>query len=263
MTANEQDWVVIFDIKAIEDGVKNGDFKKMGGVPVLDGRNGSQVHPLYADLDQPARLQHGAGRPLHSDQRQAVAHGDRHRRKALPDVFDDKIKPRDVSSAEPELGLGPAAHRVRRQGKRLHHPVPRQPGLQVEIEKAVEAYNGKKVNPILGKIDVHYQPGHNHTSMGETKEADGKWLVSLNKFSKDRFINVGPLKPENEQLIDISGDEMKLVHDGPTFAEPHDCIIVRSDIVNPKSIWRQQRSHVGRGHARRRRTASISTGMPR
>jgi nitrous-oxide reductase len=28
-----------------------------------------------------------------------------------------------------------------------------------------------------------------------------------------------------------------VVHDGPTFAEPHDCIIVRADIVNPRSGW--------------------------
>ncbi len=158
----------------------------------------------------------------------------------LDDLFDDKIQPRDMVVAEPELGLGPLHTAYRRPGQRLHHAVHRQPGRASGTSRRRSGRSqGEKVDPIIQKLDVHYQPGHNHTSMGQTKEADGKWLISLNKFSKDRFLNVGPLKPENDQLIDISGDEMKLVHDGPTFAEPHDATIVHRSKVNPVNVWKR------------------------
>src|SRR5215510_10185646 len=93
MTANEQDWVVIFNLKRIEEAVKKGDYKEMGGVPVIDGRKGSP-YTRYIPVSNNPHGMNTAPDGIHF-----VAAGKLSPTvtvfdvRLLDDLFDDKIKP--------------------------------------------------------------------------------------------------------------------------------------------------------------------------
>ena len=87
---------------------------------------------------------------------------------------------------------------------------------------------------------MHYNIGHIAAAEGDTASPDGKYVVALNKWSVDRFVNVGPLLPQNFQLIDISqpGDKMQLLYDMPVgMAEPHYAQIIKADKLHAWEVY--------------------------
>jgi nitrous-oxide reductase len=108
----------------------------------------------------------------------------------------------------------------------------------VFIETVVAKWSLKDLK-VVQKIDTHFNIGHLVAAEGDTVSPDGKYLIAMNKWSLDRFSPVGPLLPQNFQLIDISGEKMELLYDMPLpLGEPHYAQMVKADKIKPIEVYK-------------------------
>ena len=82
---------------------------------------------------------------------------------------------------------------------------------------------------------VYYSVGHVMIPGGNSQKPFGKYLVSLNKITKDRYLQTGPEVTQSAQLFDITGDKMELLLDFPTIGEPHYAAGIPAEMLEPKS----------------------------
>jgi nitrous-oxide reductase len=83
---------------------------------------------------------------------------------------------------------------------------------------------------LVETIPVHYNIGHLVTAEGDTVAPDGRYMVSLNKWSLDRFPAVGTLHPQNFQLIDLESEPLQILYDAPIgMGEPHYVQMIKAD----------------------------------
>ena len=235
MLAKDTDYLVVFNWDAIKAALSQQKYSVVDEVKMLDGKPGSGL-AIYIPVP---KNPHGVN--VSPDGKYAICSG-----KVSPtatvvsidklaDAFAGKIEPKDCIVGQPEIGLGPLHTTYDGRGNAYTSLFIDSQIVKWNIQKAIDIYQNPKEGEtaVVDRLDVHYQVGHTMASMAETKEADGKFLVSLNKISKDRFLNVGPLKPENDQLVDIFSEKMRILKDESAYIEPHDCIIVRRDIIEP------------------------------
>ncbi len=87
---------------------------------------------------------------------------------------------------------------------------------------------------VLDRAPCYYSVGHLMIPGGDSKKPEGKYLVALNKITKDRYLPTGPELNHSAQLYDISGDKMKLLLDFPTIGEPHYAQAISADRILDK-----------------------------
>ena len=152
-----------------------------------------------------------------------------------PDPFGIPVLDFDaVVEAQVELGLGPLHTQFDNDGHAY---------TSLFLDTAVAKW---KLGPpyhdegweLVETLPVQYNVGHLVSAEGDTVDPDGKWLVSLNKWSVDRFTGVGPLLPQNEQLIDISTNPMQLLYDmAMGVGEPHYAQMIKADKIDAWEVY--------------------------
>ena len=89
---------------------------------------------------------------------------------------------------------------------------------------------------VVDRIPVYYSIGHLMIPGGDSHKPWGKYLVALNKITKDRYLPTGPELTQSAQLIDISGDKMKMLLDFPTIGEPHYAQALPAEMIKDKQL---------------------------
>lgn len=89
---------------------------------------------------------------------------------------------------------------------------------------------------VVDRIPTYYSVGHLCIPGGPTAKPHGKYLIAYNKITKDRYLPTGPELTQSAQLIDISGDKMKMLLDFPTVGEPHYAEAIPASLVEPNSV---------------------------
>lgn len=150
--------------------------------------------------------------------------------RGFPIVNYDKVR-----VAEVEVGLGPLHTQFDDQGYAY---------TTLFVESAVAKWSLETFE-VVDKVQVHYCPGHLVAAEGDTVSPDGKYLVSLNKLAKDKFLSVGPSHPECMQLIDLTTPKMKVLFDNPVDPEPHFAQMIKADKIKTFEVYPKDESQPG------------------
>ncbi len=88
---------------------------------------------------------------------------------------------------------------------------------------------------VADRLPTFYSLGHLMIPGGNTMKPWGKYVLAMNKITKDRYLPTGPELNQSAQLLDISGDKMQMLLDFPTVGEPHYAQGIAAELVTKRA----------------------------
>lgn len=257
MSSKDTDYMHMINLKTAEKLFKQGKYTKINGHPVISMATMVANNALF--LIPETKSPHGvmidpSGQYL-TISGKLDTHVSVYDFKKMKSLIDKKkyegrdpynipiLSMKESLHGQVELGLGP-----------LHTQYDKEKGIaytSLFVDSAIARWDYLNLK-LLEKIPIHYNVGHLVTAEGDTVSPDGKYLVALNKLAIDRFLQVGPLHPQNHQLIDISpGRPMQMLLDMPLpLGEPHYAVMIKADKIKPikrfKKKWFKHRVRPGK-----------------
>jgi nitrous-oxide reductase len=240
-TQNDRDYIAAVNWKAAEQAISENKFNTIDGVKVIDPKQAPGVVYLIPCSKSP----HGVD--VSPDGKYIVGSG---KLQSITTAFNfEKIQTaiqnkdftgeedgipvinyESVRDAEVNVGLGPLHTQFDGDGYAY---------TSLFVESAIAKWK-LGTWELVDKIPITYNIGHLCTAEGDTMHPSGKYLVALNKLSHGRHMSVGPSQPESSQLIDITGEKMKLLYDAFTDPEPHYAQMIKTEKLKPIEVYAKE-----------------------
>ncbi len=250
----ERDYAAVVNWHAAEAAVRDGKATMMDGVPIIDpgkvpgvmyflpvpkSPHGIDVDPSGQWVVAGGKLQPTASVFSFAKIKAAIDQKD----------FDGDfrgvpvLKFEQVLEGEVPVGLGPLHTQYDGKGNAYTSLFIESAITKFKLPPWTDEQKKDLSKVVVDKIPVHYNIGHLVVAGSDTVEPYGRYMVAGNKMSKGRHINVGPSQPESSQLIDITGEKMKMLYETFTEAEPHFMQILKVDAIKPIEVYPKAENH--------------------
>ena len=154
----------------------------------------------------------------------------------IGEEFGIKIIDKEAVSLDIDAGLGPTHIEFDDEGYAYVGFFVDSDIKRITLGEPYSEKHGMDPWQVVEAIPVHYSVGHLLVPGSDSAKPYGKYLISMNKLTKDTFVPHGPLYTENHELFTIGDTPAKLVDQMSAPPETHYSQAIPVDLLKPKIL---------------------------